>query len=103
MEEVNNAYSFQAIRSIPHTFCTETFLNTPLEGHQVTIDSCGLSSDRFDISLKYSVVISMHSNLVYSKYNLSLQECIREIKLKCISHEQQIKLERNLLFDTPIE
>jgi hypothetical protein len=37
MEKVNNAKLNQAIRIFPHTFCKDIFLNTLLEGHDVTI------------------------------------------------------------------
>jgi hypothetical protein len=113
MTEVKKTNWNQLIRAFPYTFSKETLQNTPLAGHEVTICS---RDDRYyhnnngysmywDILTLYGyhVSISKDGKSVDSFDTDTLDHCIQYIRRKCVYYEKKIKLERNMLFDTPIE
>jgi hypothetical protein len=101
MTEVKKTNWNQLIQSFPYTFSKETFLNTPLAGHKVTIHRRSVNS--WLSWNEYYVIILKDDNIVSGCNSDKLDECIQYIRCKCEYYEQKIKLERNMLFDTPIE
>jgi hypothetical protein len=98
MAKVNDVKLRQVIQTFPHTFYKETFLNTPLEDHVVQIQQ-----EIFAHGNYYSVIITKDGAHMYGSNNITLRECIQYIQRRCITKEELIKMERDLLFDTPIE